>query len=866
MPRARTCSPKQALEAGTFFDNRSAGAAHVAWARDAVRSDIDGLGLLQTPETGSPVVNALRFDMARHKNSKNDLVAALTDTLVQDTVGNATTAHAVKTPIEAQSRMLEDRANTVWSREYAAATDDYRKRNGIGFYDWNFGGGEVAFQRTVSAAVRNTDPIVKFDPAVQKMAASWQENAGHWRELARNPGKERGEVMRPLPGAEDWADNPNYLPRYTNWGRFNELNMEHGNELKRLLGTAVERQNPDLDPKLAQRLGAYYYDRLASVDAGQELTTVKALSGSDVETLRRDLARYGLDEVEVDKALYHLDEKASKEGGKALTSRQKRRTIMDENFSMVLQGRSGAREVAVAELWEDNIHSIVHAYNKQMSGAVALGQLRIENPRFHPENPEGGGKYLVDGIHSDGDWQKLEAQVRAHDNAIRPEDRLKTVEGELKDLRFAYDTIRGVPHSGDRTRLGQTMRVIQNVNFIRLMSQAGWSSVAEFGRILGEFGLSHMVKSVPGFRDFMRDARTGKLLRDELEDWEYAFTSGTDHLRGVGITWQGSDVASSLNDGASRSSRLDRAEQITKKASRYTSMVTLAPITTFQERWAMKAAVAKFRAAALKDEALSTKRMRLIGLDAEMQQRVLTEIKTHNTTIKGEGGRDIEILGLEQWEPQARSAFEHAITTWTRRTIQQNDIGQMNAMLGEPFAKLIFQFRTFVLGAWSKQTLSAAHNRELGDLYGFMASMMFGAMAYTVQTNLSLIGLSAEDHKKAASDRLSDAKIAMAGFQRAGASSLIPGAFDFGAGILGFDPWFNTRSTQQPTQGLYANPTIGLVDDVYKGLRGVNTALHEDGTLTSGDVRNISRALNVLHNYPLMLQTINATSSLLPAK
>jgi len=852
------------LESGTAFDNKSAGAASVPWQRDAVRSDTYEMSLLETEATGDAFVNPMRFDMARHKNSKNPLVAALTDTLVQDTVGNKNTSKAVSIPVEAQARQLQEQANTAWSREYEAATGDYRKRNNISWYDWEFGGKEVEFQRSISYAVRNSDPLAQVDPAVKQMATAWQKQSESWREYARNPGYKRGETMRPLPGAEDWADNPNYLPRYTNWGKFNELNMEHGNELRRLIGTAIERKNPDLDPKFAAKLGSYYYDRLAKVDAGQEMTTMKALSGSDVETLRADLVRYGLDEVEVNKALYQLDEKASAEGGKSMTSRQKRRTVMDENFSMTLEGRNGPREVAIADLWEDNMHAIVHAYNKQMSGAVAFGQMRIENPKWHPDGD--APKFLVDGIHSDGDWQKLMAQARALDSDLRPQDRAKTLERELHDLQFAYDTIRGVPQSVDRTRLGQAMRVIQNVNFVRLMSQAGWSSVAEFGRILGEFGVKHMLQTIPGFRDFMRDAKTGKLLRDELEDWEYAFTSGTDHLRGSGITWQGNDVASQMADGASRSSRLDAAEQITKKASRYTSMVSLAPITTFQERWAMKAAVSKFRAAALEDGALSEKRMRLIGLDQDMQKRVLKEIKTHSATIKGESGRDIQILGLEQWEPQARSAFEHAITTWTRRTIQQNDLGQMNAMLGSPFAKILFQFRNFVIGAWSKQTLSAVHNHELNDLSGFMASMMFGAMAYTVQTNLNLLGMSEEDKKKAAGDRLSDAKIAMAGFQRAGASSLIPGAFDFGAGIAGFDPWFNTRSTQNPSAGLLANPTAGLADDFLKGVGGVTSSFHEGGKLVSGDVRNLSRALNVLHNYPLMLQTINATSSLLPAK
>lgn len=853
------------LEAGTAFSNKSVGAASVPWARDSVRSDTYELGLLKTEKSGDDLVNPLRFDMAKNKNSKNPLIAALTDRLVQDTVGNKNTSKAVSIPVEAEARRMEERANISWSRDYEAATHDYRQRNNISWYDWQ-AGKEVDFQRQISSAVRNSDPLVTFDPAVEKMAASWRTTAEHWRELAKNPGKERGETMRPLPGAEDWADNPNYLPRYTNWGRFNELNMEHGNELRRLIGTAIERKNPDLPPAFAQKLGSYYYDRLAKVDAGQELTTMKALSGSDVETLRADLKRYGLDDVEVDRALYQLDQKAAGEGKKTLTSRQKRRTLMDENFSMPLEGRNGTREVSIAELWEDNMHSIVHAYNKQMSGTVAFGQLRIENPQWHPDGD--APKYLVDGIHSDGDWQKLMAQARGLDKDIRPEDNLKKAETELKQLDFAYKAIRGIPHDMDRTQLGQAMRVIQNVNFVRLMSQAGWSSVAEFGRILGEFGIKHMLQTVPGFRDLMRDMKTGKLLRDELEDWEYHFTSGTDHLRGVGTTWQGSDVASSINDGASKRAGgfLDRAEQVTKKASRYTSMVTLAPLTTFQERWAMKAAVAKFRAAALQDGALSEKRMRLIGLDADMQKRVLKEIKKHNTTINGENGRKVEILGLEKWEPQARSAFEHAISTWVRRTIQQNDIGQMNALLGEPFAKLMFQFRNFTIGAWSKQTLSAIHNHEMNDLVGFLASMMFGAMAYTVQTNLSLIGLSEEDRKKAASDRLSDEKIAMAGFQRAGASSLIPGAFDFGAGILGFDPWFNTRSTQSPTAGWLGNPTLGLLDDFSKGVGGFAGSFHEGGKFVSADVRNLSRALNVLHNYPLMVQTINATSSLLPAK
>ena len=583
-----------------------------------------------------------------------------------------------------------------------------------------------------------------------------------------------------------------------------------------------------------------------------------------MEVLRQDLAKFGMDKDAIEKALYHLDEKASESGGKSLTSRQKRRTLMDENFSMTIQGKNGAREVAVSELWEDNLNSIVHAYNKQMSGAVAFGTMRVENPKWKVGDPA-EERYIVDGIHSAGDWDKFKAQIRAHDVEVRQGDMRQTVEREIKDLDFAADSIRGIPNDLDRTRLGQWMRIAQNANFVRLMSQAGFASIAEFGKMLGEFGIKNVAKAVPGFTDFMRDVRTGKLLRDEMEDLEYAFTMGTDFIRGAGTTWRGNDAASSLADGANRSASLDGLEQGLKKASRYVSAVTLVPVNQTLEVWSMKAALASFRNAAENPgkKVLSEQKMRIIGLDAEMQSKVLKEIQKHDKWVYGENGRKVRILGLEHWEPQTRSAFEHAVSTWTRRVIQQNDLGQMNAVLGHPVAKVLFQFRNFTIGAWSKQTLAMAHTRELGDFYGFLASMMLGSMAYAVQTRANMIGLSAEDQKKKMAESLSMEKVAASAFQRAGASSLLPGAFDMASGVFGFEPVFNTRSTGQPVQGLVANPTIGMIDGIYGAAKGLSSSLHPEGHLTSGDV---NRALRMFGNFPLMVQGINAASSNFPSK
>lgn len=972
------------LETGTGLGSGSVGAAGVPGARDLVRNDIDPFFDLDTEKSGAAFQQRARWDAARHKNSENPGVAAVAAQIFQEPVGNRDKTKATFHSVEAVKGELQDRADIVYNREYVAAAKDFQKRNNIGWLQWRLGG-ELEFRRLGSAAVRNLDPAVKFDPAVDKLANAWRQVAETWRAHAENPGLIKGETMKPVPGAENWKDIPNYLPRYTNWERFNALNIEFGNKLRILLGEAVARMNPDLPRDLAYRYGGYHYDRMASVEAGQEMHVAKALSGSDMEVLRKDLLDHGFGKDEIEKVLYRLDEKAAKEGGKTLTSRQKRRTVMDENFSMVLEGRSGSREVKVSELWENDLSAIVSAYNKQMSGTVALAGMRIKNPHYVPDkvvkrkvkekvarevekevpnmvtdriarevdvpdvptreqlhklaadtlqsvNPQvfsfwnqmtdlakhnelrrlqgkeattsvptrkakvfeeverqegtkkvketvhdevekeiaevipGTPEYLVDGIHSEGDWNKLKTQLRAVDSAIRPQDRQQKLNTELSDLQMAYDHLTGVPHELDRSKYGKYLRTAQNLNFARLGPPMGIASISEFGRMIGELGLKAVVQGVPGFRDFIRDIKTGKLLRDEVEDMEYMFTTGTDYLRGSGITWRGSDVASSLNDGASRRGIMDDVEQVTKKLSRVASSVTLGPITTLQERWFQRGAMASFRNAAFKDAKLNETRMRIIGISEDMQQRILNEIRKHDQFVEAPSGRKVRILGIDKWEPQARSAFEHAIRTWSRRTIQQNDLGQMNAVLAHPIAKIMFQFRNFTLGAWSKNTMSALHTRDINDVLGIALSMMFGSMAYAVQTKMNLYGLSGEDLKRETEKRLSTQKIYASAFQRAAFFSVMPGAFDFVSGLAGFEPTFDTNVTGRPTQGMLTNPTIGMIDGAYSGIRGLTTSLHPEGHMTSGEVRKLSRGLNIFHNYPGMLQLVNGYSSSKPVK
>jgi hypothetical protein len=849
---------------GPAFGGSSAGAAQSAY-RDAVRSDVYDFLDLKTEKSGRSWMDRVRFDAARRKNSENPAVAAAADQLFVDSVGNRDKTKAVTRAVEYDWAAMEEKAGTLWARQYDAAAEDFRKRNNIGMVEWKTSK-EAEFQRTVTAAVRNTDPLVQFDPAVQKVAGTWQGIAAFWRERARNPGKERGITLKSLSNADLWSDAPEWLPRYVNWEKWNALAMEHGNALKGFIGRAIRAKNPDLDPELANKLGGWYFDRLEKVLAGQELNQTKALTGLDLEMTKDALIKeLGISAEEAEKALFHLE--AKENAGKTITSRQKPRTQMDENYTELLNGR----QVSINEIWEDNIHSIVHAYNHQMAGAVAMANFRIKNPNFG--KIDGAPEFLVDGIRSQGDWQEFLRKVRAVDREVRPRDMRNTVEAEIKDLQWGFDRITGVPHEMDRTALGQAVRATQKANFMRLGAQMGFASIAEFGMIAGQVGWKYLLKGIPAISDFKRDIMTGRLAGSFADDLEAATAIGTTGIRGVGQNVGSQEMATNLQK-TGLSTKLDAAERYLNVGSRAISMVSLLPITTIQERTAMNAVIHRMLAAAKGQDALNPQRMRLIGLTADTEKKVLGEMKKHAKDVERDG-RKVPDLQLHKWDAQARSAFEYGVRMWTRRTIQANDLGQMNAMLGHPLAKLFFQFRSFTLGAWSKNTLSNIHMNDFETYHAFAASMAFGAMAYMAQVYLNAQGMGEKEKQKFLEERLDDKKIFAAAFQRAGFTSLMPGMIDTGVGLLGYDPLFNTRATQQPTQGLVQVPALGMVDNAYKGVHALTSSFlpqrQEDGSWERGvytqkDFKATVNAINLLGNMPGLVNLINAGASNFPEK
>ncbi len=128
------------------------------------------------------------------------------------------------------------------------------------------------------------------------------------------------------------------------------------------------------------------------------------------------------------------------------------------------------------------------------------------------------------------------------------------------------------------------------------------------------------------------------------------------------------------------------------------------------------------------------RRLKSFGLDEEMWPRVVNQIKKHTITVPSmfSRRRKLKAINMDAWDDiDARDALTYGIARWTRQSIQQNDVGNLNIHMTSTMGKVLTQFRAFMLVSHAKQFL---HNIERRDFAAF-SSMMWSL--FTVATHTS---------------------------------------------------------------------------------------------------------------------------------
>ena len=247
----------------------------------------------------------------------------------------------------------------------------------------------------------------------------------------------------------------------------------------------------------------------------------------------------------------------------------------------------------------------------------------------------------------------------------------------------------------------------------------------------------------------------------------------------------------------------------------------MVPINNLLQKWAARAFSQKMFQAANGGKALSTERLRLLGMSDTQVSGIYDAIRKHG---KSENGRLTE-LGIGNWPTAVRGAYEDALYRGIKGMILENDAGQFAKIMTSPLGKVVLQFRSFAVGAYTRGLLQGINMRDFPAAMQIMTGSIIGSLVYAGQSHLQLIG--DPDRESKLAQRLEFGNLALAGFMRSSESSLVPMMIDTGAMFTAGETVLDYRSSG--LTGLWGgNPTDGLIDKSWQATSGIMTALFGD--------------------------------------
>ncbi|MCO5092978.1 class I SAM-dependent methyltransferase [Bosea sp. (in: a-proteobacteria)] len=138
-----------------------------------------------------------------------------------------------------------------------------------------------------------------------------------------------------------------------------------------------------------------------------------------------------------------------------------------------------------------------------------------------------------------------------------------------------------------------------------------------------------------------------------------------------------------------------------------------------------------------------------------------------------------------------------------------NDPGALNRVMGHGLGRMVFQFRSFVMGAWARHLMHNIHMRDWETATTFLLTGLGGVLTHIAYSHYRY---ASDPRREEKLDRaLSWQGLLAGGFQRTSWSSFVPTAADSVLALAGQDPVFGFRMSGQASNFLTGNPTFSLV-------------------------------------------------------
>jgi|GEM_PF-1997346 len=808
----------------TVRPDRSAGAAE----RDDVmpdRPEDSPVNLERVPDAASqradiPFQN-IRFDLySRVAKSESNTMNYLGRKLLSDPVagdsgkrviGEGTQQVRAQSAAEYQDQLFQA-ASVQFLKNALPAWHEWAKSQGLNWMQraWN-GNHRQAFFERVSHAVRTGEAEDEF---IQRAADAIREGNRNILEKAKDAR---------LAGFEDVDESMRYIHRQWDPNKFRRLVEDEqvgGQGIEELLTRSILSASDDMPEEVARSMAKAIFRRFNAQGYGVQPEFNMTVFSRDVSEVRRVLNETQLAQDEVDKVVRHLEgvESSSKpDGGRVKFA--KSRISMDEDTSITL---ATGRRLHFSDLVENNAEKLHMNYLRKMSGHIALAR------QFRDElDPEEVSQF---GVRTDTVFQRLK-QVAASEGAT---------EKELNDLTVGFNIITGrPPEQNVGSTLHRVARLVRDWNFTRLMGQVGFAQVAEFGVILGQVGIVTALRNMPHFRSIVKRSRNGDIdepMLRELEEFDLVFGSErmvfqpTTRIEDWGL------------EGDATSGALEKASHTVELLKRGVADLSgMSGITIYMQRLAGLSAGHRLLKLAKAGE-LDNARMKSLGIDSDMAQRIQRELNDKSSKARMESGRDADVMNLKDWEDgEAREVLIAAMHRWGSRMVQRNLTGELPAFMHTTLGSMLGQFRSFMMSAYQKQLLQGTNMKDFQTFMTFSLSMLFAGASYTAQQSLNSLGQ--DDPEGFRERRLSVANIGLSAFQRAGFASLIPGMVDTVAPLtpmLDEGIFQYGRSSGLATDFVTGNPTVDLIDSAYSGAKSAIAApMRSDREFSQEDFRNL---------------------------
>lgn len=780
--------------------NRSAHEQIVDAAADAPRS----------------ALGKMRIDIVgRLKQSENGVTRKVAALLGEDGVGNADGSVNVR----AASENIAKEMRTRMARFYGDYNESFRTwAKESGKSSWKSAADRAEFNNLVGKAVRR-ELDGDQNPHVQKIAGTMKRELGDLLKF--------GQEMN-IRGFNDVKANSNYLTRRHRIERLDELVKQHGEaEMRTLVAKSLQSSNAkwrNVNPAKASMLeelsdedsldiAKAYINSIRNRKYGQ-FEHAQAFSGQDADTLRMMLQDQGMAADTIDNIVTKVSHTRDL-GENGRIAEAKWRLDLDETTKIDVRQNDGTfLPVGIEDFLENDAEVLFANYTRSVLGA---GYIEEAFSGFKTVGANG------DMPQHAPSWETIKGHI-AKNATLSQADQA----GEFRVLDKLYKTVKGMPQE-DPTKYTEGMRVLRDYNFMRIGGQLGVAQLAEIGNIMGHGGVKNLLNHMPALRGIFKNARESNFSDEFFNEIEAIWGFGTDLTRqspavrmddAHGSTFEGRDF------GATKRQQADFLMQHGKKLTSVTS--GMSHVNMVLQRMNARVIVQRFMDNANGGRTINAKRLATMGVGPEMAEQINAQMLKHVSQSKGMLGRKVSQINIQKWDDlNAKNDFINAVDRWAKTSVQENDIGNMPAFMTSEMGKTIFQFRSFMLSAYTKQTLASVHHRDMEAWTGFMTSMFFGTVFYAGQQVVNAQGRG--DKKDFLEKRLNPVSLGKAGFQRAAHSSFVPVAVDFGLGFAGVEPIFDFRSSGLKNGGgimntILSNPSADLVIGVERGVKGIAAA------------------------------------------